>query len=83
MSSAARDRGPQALTAPHLVLVQAVRAQRSLVVRAESTTEGSSVDAEKLIKDLQDKVGARGSACPGLPPPPAAAQLAASPGAWR
>ena len=37
--------------------LQAIRAQRRFVVKAESTTEGTTVDGEKLIKDLQEKVG--------------------------
>ena len=37
------------------MLVQAVRAQRKLVVKAETSTEGQ-VDVDALVKDLQAKV---------------------------
>lgn len=51
---------------------QAVRAQRKFAVKAETTsTDGSTVDVDKVVKDLQDKVRARagrecrqGEACP-------------------
>lgn len=48
------------------VLVQAVRAQRNLVVKAEQTssTEGQ-VDVEALVKDLQTKVRTPGGLAPG------------------
>lgn len=39
---------------------QAIRAQRRFVVKAEqqsTSTEGSQVDVEALVKDLQEKVG--------------------------
>lgn len=52
----AKGRAPTAPAAP----LQAIRAQRRFVVKAESTTEGTTVDGEKLIKDLQEKVGGGG-----------------------